>query len=75
MRGVEAIEPQARRGDLIEHRRLHVRVAVVAGLLPAVVVAHQQDDVRPRLGGELGDHTAVSYDATSVSKNFMAEVP
>ena len=45
MRGVEILEAKSGGGDLIEHRRLHVRVPVVAGLLPAVIVAHEQDDV------------------------------
>ena len=55
MRGVEAIEPQAGGGDLIEHRRLDVRMAVVAGLLPAVIVAHEQDDVRRCSESEMPD--------------------
>jgi len=44
MGGIEAIEPQSGGGDLVEHGRLDMRMAVVAGFLPAVVVAHQQDD-------------------------------
>ena len=53
MRGVEALEPQAGGGHLVEHRRLEMRMAVVAGLLPAVVVAHQEDDVGAlRMGGK-----------------------
>ena len=35
-----------RGGHPVEHRRLQELVPVVAGLLPAVVVAHQQDEVR-----------------------------
>ena len=54
MGGVKAIQPQPRRGDLVQHRRFHMRMAVVAGFLPAVIVAHEEDDVRSRLGGEEG---------------------
>ena len=43
---VEPVQPQARGGHGVEDRGLQVRVAVVARLLPAVVVAHEEDDVR-----------------------------
>src|SRR2546422_3861156 len=48
MRGVEAVHSQSRRGYLVQHGRFDVRMTVVAGLLPAVIVAHQQHDVRRR---------------------------
>ena len=69
--GVEAIEPQARRGDLVEHGRLDVRMAVVAGLFPAVIVAHHQDDVGKRL--RLGDLAEASASASTRS-NLIARL-
>lgn len=52
MRRVKALQPQPLRRHFIEHRRLHMRVPVVARLLPAVVIAHHEDDVRLRKSGE-----------------------
>ena len=46
MGGIETIESQAGRGHLIEHRRFQIRMTVVTGFLPTVVVSHEQDDVR-----------------------------
>ena len=46
MSSVEAVEPQTGGGDLVEDGRFDVGMAVVAGLFPAVVVAHEEDDVR-----------------------------
>src|SRR5574340_1453352 len=48
--GVEAVEAQAARGHIVEYRRANVRMAVIAGFVPAVIVAHAQNDVGP-LGG------------------------
>jgi hypothetical protein len=46
-RRVETIQPQRRARHLIEHRRLDVRVAVVAGFTPPLIIGHQQNDIRP----------------------------
>ncbi len=46
VRRVKTIQPQSVGGHLVEDRRLQMRVSVIARLLPAMVVAHQQDDVR-----------------------------
>ncbi len=45
MRGVETVQPQAGGGHLVEDRSTDVRMAVVTRLLPAVVIAHHQDDI------------------------------
>lgn len=50
MGGVESIEPQSGGGNLIKYRRFCVRMAVVARLLPAVIVTHEQHDVGTILG-------------------------
>ena len=42
---VETIEAQARRRHLVEDRGLDIGMPVVARLLPAVVVAHHEDQV------------------------------
>ena len=51
---VKPIEPQAGGRHLIQHRRPQMRVAVITRLVPAVIVPHAQDDVRPLLGGRRG---------------------
>ena len=53
---VEPVQPQARGGHGVEDRGLQVGVPVVAGLLPAVVVAHQEDDVRAVGGPRRREH-------------------
>src|SRR4029434_4448727 len=50
--GVKAFHPKTCRGHLVEHGRFDVGMAVVAGLLPAVVVAHQKNDIRRRGDGK-----------------------
>ncbi len=40
------IKPQARSRHFIEHRSLEVWMSVVTGLRPAVVITHQEDDIR-----------------------------
>ena len=52
MRGIESIKTQPAGGDLVEHRCFDVRMAVIAGLLPAVIVPHQQHEIRRRGYGE-----------------------
>ena len=52
MAGIKCVKPQPGGGHFIEYGRLDVRMAVVAGLLPAVIVAHQQDDVGELFGRE-----------------------
>lgn len=47
--GVEAVERQSTRADLIKHWGLQVRMPVVACLAPAPVVCHHQNDVGERL--------------------------
>ena len=44
--GVESVEPQRGRGHGVEVRRLELRMAVVTGIAPALVVRHDEDDVR-----------------------------
>ena len=44
---IKMIQPQPRPRHLIHHRRLEMRMAVIARLRPAMVRAHQQDDIRP----------------------------
>src|SRR5262245_26120708 len=39
---METIKPQSRGSHFIEHRCLHMRMAVVAGLFPAMIVAHHE---------------------------------
>ena len=46
MTGIKMIKPKACSRHFIEHRCLEVWMAVVTGLRPAVVIAHQQDDIR-----------------------------
>ena len=45
MSRVETIKAQARRRHLVEDRGLDIGMPVVARLLPAVVVAHHEDQV------------------------------
>jgi hypothetical protein len=45
MRRVEILQPQPLRRHLIECGRLHMRMPVVARLLPAMVIAHHENDV------------------------------
>jgi hypothetical protein len=52
MRGVESPELQAGGRHFIEHRGFDMGVAVVSGFLPAVVIAHHEDDVRRCCQGE-----------------------
>ena len=52
-RRVEAIESQTGSRHLIHHRRLEHRMPVVAGVTPALVVGHAENEVRP-LGQRLG---------------------
>ena len=46
MRGVEAVEAQARGGHGVEVGRLDLLQAVVADVAPALVIRHAEDDVR-----------------------------
>src|SRR5438093_8236588 len=48
VRSVKAVHPQTGRGYFVEHGRFDMRSAVVAGLLPAVIVAHEEHNVRCR---------------------------
>jgi hypothetical protein len=48
---VKPIEPQSRRCHLVEDRGFDVGMSVVAGLLPAMVVAHHEDEVGERFRG------------------------
>lgn len=45
MSGVKAIESKTARCHLIEHGSFQIRMTVVAGFLPSMIVAHEQDDV------------------------------
>ena len=44
---IKMIQPQPCPRHLIHHRRLEMRMAVIARLRPAMVIAHQQDDIWP----------------------------
>lgn len=49
--GVESIEPQSVGSHGIEVRGLQVGVLVVARLSPALIIGHDEDDVRSLIGG------------------------
>ena len=52
MRRVKPLQPQPLRRHFIEHRRIHMRMSVVARLLPAMIIPHHEDDIRLRPSGE-----------------------
>src|SRR5438874_1501323 len=52
MPGVEAVESQSGGGDFIELGCAHMRMSIVAGLFPAVIVTHEEHDVRQLGCGE-----------------------
>ena len=60
-RRVEPIEPQAGSRHLIHHRRLEDRMSVVAGVTPALIVGHAENEVRP-LGQRLGQGNHREHD-------------
>ncbi len=60
-RRVEPIEPQAGSRHLIHHRRLEDRMSVVAGVTPALIVSHAENEVRP-LGQRLGQRNCREHD-------------
>ncbi len=43
--GVKAIHAEPGGGHLVEDGRLKVRVSIVAGFFPAVIIAHEENDV------------------------------
>ena len=43
---IKMIKPKACSRHLIEHGRLEMWVAIVTGFRPAMVITHQEDDVR-----------------------------
>jgi hypothetical protein len=43
--GVEAIQSQSGGGQRVEVRRLQLRVTVVSGIAPALIIGHDQHDV------------------------------
>ena len=45
MCGIKAVHAQAGRGNFIEDGCFHMGMAVIAGFFPAVIVAHEEDDV------------------------------
>src|SRR5690606_24377297 len=46
MRSIEAVKAEAGASHPVKHGSFHMRMAVVTGLLPSVVIAHHEHDVR-----------------------------
>ncbi len=45
MSGIETIQLQTTRGHIVQDRCFHMRVTVITGFFPAMIIAHHQDDV------------------------------
>ncbi len=52
---VEAVEAQTGSGHLVEDGCFEIRMSVIAGLAPALVVGHDEDDVGALRGKRKGE--------------------
>ena len=76
MGGIEPVQPQAGASHLVEYGRFQMRVTVVAGLVPAMIVAHAKDDIRSRFSGSAGCEIArrENADAIVVGKRGLGQL-